>query len=101
MIIIKFIAFLFLAFIVAGLLFLVLVGFGIKNMLRRFRQGNISDGGNNGQSSWQRGQGSWNQGQNNQDYTDDEVIIDQRSPEQANRKIYSENDGEYVDFTEE
>lgn len=32
---------------------------------------------------------------------DDEVIIDRRSPDEAKRKIFSKNEGEYVDFEEE
>lgn len=31
---------------------------------------------------------------------DDEVIIDRRTPDEANRKIFSKNEGEYVDFEE-
>lgn len=31
----------------------------------------------------------------------DEVIIDRRSPDEANRKIFSKSEGEYVDFEEE
>lgn len=31
----------------------------------------------------------------------DVVIIDTRSPEKANRRIFSESEGEYVDYTEE
>ncbi len=33
--------------------------------------------------------------------SDNEEIIDRRTPNQANRKIFSENEGEYVDFEEE
>lgn len=29
-----------------------------------------------------------------------ETIIDERTPEQANRKIFSKDEGEYVDYTE-
>ena len=29
---------------------------------------------------------------------EDEVIVDQRSPEEANRKIIPDNEGEYVDY---
>lgn len=32
---------------------------------------------------------------------DDEVIIDSRTPDEANRKIFSKSEGEYVDFEEE
>lgn len=39
--------------------------------------------------------------QQNQKYSDcDEVIVDERSPEEANRKIFSKDEGEYVDFKE-
>lgn len=31
----------------------------------------------------------------------EEVIIDHRSPDEANRKIFSEGEGEYIDFEEE
>ena len=31
----------------------------------------------------------------------DEVIIDRRTPDEANRKIFQKNEGEYVDFVEE
>ncbi len=30
-----------------------------------------------------------------------EIITDERSPEEANRKIFSKDEGEYVDFKEE
>lgn len=33
--------------------------------------------------------------------TTDEVIIDRRTPDEAGRKIFSKNEGEYVDFEEE
>ncbi len=33
--------------------------------------------------------------------TDDEIIIDRRTPDEMNRKIFSKNEGEYVDFEEE
>ncbi len=33
--------------------------------------------------------------------SDREEIIDSRTPDQANRKIFSESEGEYVDFEEE
>jgi hypothetical protein len=30
-----------------------------------------------------------------------DIIIDRRSPEEVNQKIFDENEGEYVDFVEE
>lgn len=51
-----------------------------------------------------RGQGDGN-GQGRQQYGqtsgDDEIIIDRRSPDEMNRKIFSKNEGEYVDYEEE
>lgn len=35
------------------------------------------------------------------DSTNDDVIIDRRSPEEMKKKIFSKNEGEYVDFEEE
>jgi hypothetical protein len=29
------------------------------------------------------------------------MVIDQRDPDEANRKIFTEKDGEYVDYKEE
>lgn len=44
-------------------------------------------------NTWQNsGSSSWN---------NDETIIDRRSPDEANRKIFSKNEGEYIDFEEE
>jgi cell division protein FtsL len=33
-------------------------------------------------------------------YSGDDEIIDNRDPEKANQKIYSDNEGEYVDYEE-
>lgn len=51
-----------------------------------------------------RGQNNGN-GQGRQQYRqtsgDDEIIIDRRTPDEMNRKIFSKNEGEYVDYEEE
>lgn len=51
-----------------------------------------------------RGQDNGN-GQDRQQYRqtsgDDEIIIDRRTPDKMNRKIFSKNEGEYVDYEEE
>lgn len=51
-----------------------------------------------------RGQDNGN-GQGRQQYRqtsgDDEIIIDRRTPDEMNRKIFSKNEGEYVDYEEE
>lgn len=33
-------------------------------------------------------------------WSDDETIIDRRTPDEVNRKIFAKNEGEYVDFEE-
>lgn len=33
-------------------------------------------------------------------YNDQEGVIDRRSPEEANKKIFAQNEGEYVDYVE-
>lgn len=44
-------------------------------------------------------------GQGRQQYRqtsdDNEIIIDRRTPDEMNRKIFSKNEGEYVDYEEE
>lgn len=58
----------------------------------------ISDrlkGGNGRTNSGRQGNGTYRRA------SDDEVIIDRRTPGEANRKIFSEGEGEYVDFEEE
>lgn len=51
-----------------------------------------------------RGQDNGN-GQGRQQYGhtsgDDEIIIDRRTPDEMKRKIFSKNEGEYVDYEEE
>lgn len=51
-----------------------------------------------------RGQDNGN-GQDRQQYRqtsdDNEIIIDRRTPDEMNRKIFSKNEGEYVDYEEE
>ena len=51
-----------------------------------------------------RGQDNGN-GQDRQQYRqtsgEDEIIIDRRTPDEMNRKIFSKNEGEYVDYEEE
>lgn len=63
----------------------------IHNAARQFKQ---QMGGAQQQSDRQSQQGQAH-------YGDDEVVIDQRDPDEANRKIFSEKEGEYVDYKEE
>ena len=52
----------------------------------------------NGQDRQQYGQGRQ---QYRQTSGDDEIILDRRTPDEMNRKIFSKNEGEYVDYEEE
>ena len=62
------------------------------NIKRKFTSGFKSDKETTS-NAWHDGQGqAWDNG---------EVIIDRRSPDEAKRKIFSKNEGEYVDFEEE
>lgn len=62
------------------------------NIKKKFTSG-FKTNANQAGSSWHgTGSSSWN---------NDETIIDRRSPDEANRKIFSKNEGEYVDFEEE
>lgn len=84
---------LFLLFIV---FFLVAAIFTTARIFRSFR--NLSDrfkDAQNGMGGGARGQRRY--GNDSQD----EVIYDSRTPEEANKKIFSKNEGEYVDFEEE
>ncbi len=53
--------------------------------------------GNEQQSSSHGGYSSRNR---HETYGDEEKVIDKRTPQEANRKIYADNEGEYVDFEE-
>ena len=62
------------------------------NIKRKFTSG-FKSGGETAGGAWQNtSNNAWN---------GDEVIIDRRSPNEAKRKIFSKNEGEYVDFEEE
>ncbi|MCD8291751.1 MAG: DUF4834 family protein [Prevotella sp.] len=58
-----------------------------------------SNGSYGNSSSYGRGSGfgSYSKTSN----SDGQEIIDSRNPNEANRKIFSDNEGEYVDFEEE
>lgn len=73
----------------------------VKKQFKGFRG---QDNGN-GQDRQQYGQGRQQYRQGRQQYRqtsdDDEIIIDRRTPDEMNRKIFSKNEGEYVDYEEE
>ena len=86
--IIGFLIFLFFcAFIVVGIIaFNIYRSFrAVKQKFADFKNGTRRNGGYS----------------NTTQSADDEVIIDRRSPDEAKRKIFSNNEGEYVDFEEE
>lgn len=39
-------------------------------------------------------------GQDSRTYGDEEIIIDKRNPDKSSQKIFTEDDGEYVDYEE-
>ena len=86
MFIFKFILLLFIALF----LFILVFAFRILNFFRNgINQYNKQNGNNAGR-----------QGRNNS-YDDDEKVIDTRNPEDAKKKIFTKDEGEYVDYTEE
>ena len=96
-----FLQFLFLIFVFAFVLVLVigLVAYrklhGMAQHLRDQMGGFSSSQGSN-----QSRHASSHRQQNRECSADDEVIVDERSPEEANRKIFPKDEGEYVDFKE-
>lgn len=84
--------FLFLIFL-AGIFFVGMLVYriyrSIHEVRRQFR--NFGQGGGNGTDGRYSGHRQDN----------DEVIIDHRDEDKANRRIFSDNEGEYVDFEEE
>lgn len=79
MIILKFFLFVFLFGLVAIALFLLSIWQQIRNGFRRFR----------GQDEPQ------------QPHVNGNVVIDHRSPEEVAKKIIPQDEGEYVDYTEQ
>lgn len=87
----------FFQFILVALLFVFVIAFIVAvRLLRSFRS--FSDIF----KSFNGGMGNGNtRGRSYKDSTKDDVIIDRRSPEEMKKKIFSKNEGEYVDFEEE
>ncbi|WP_301412197.1 DUF4834 family protein [Prevotella sp.] len=86
MFIFKFILMLFIALF----LFILIFAFRILNLFRNGMNQFNKQNGNNGERH----------GKHNS-YGDDEKVIDTRNPEDANKKIFTKDEGEYVDYTEE
>lgn len=89
MFLLKFIFLAFIIFIIIGVVAALSLSHYIRNLIKTFRGGK---GGSNRYDSRSR-------------YYDkrrpDDTIIDHRSPNEINKKIFSKNEGEYVDFEEE
>ncbi len=97
-----FLHFIFMVFLFAVIMVLV-IAFTIyrrlHGMARKFQE-QMGGFGSEQQESRERRSAS---GQRRRDYSQscNETIIDERSPEEANRKIFPKDEGEYVDFKEE
>ncbi len=82
----------------------IFTAFGIFRSIYNFKKkfNDLTDGGKgNGKSSGNYGNSSSYGSYGRTSSSDGQVIIDSRNPNQANRKIFSDNEGEYVDFEEE
>lgn len=94
MFIIRFLLFAILFLFVAAIVGLVFFLSSIKNIKRQFdnMRGNMGGGQQQGRTSgWQNGSaGSGSQ----------QSVSDSRSNEERNKRIFAENEGEYVDFEE-
>lgn len=88
-----------LKFLFLFILFLVLVGvfLGAAFILRIYTSVKRAIHQTQGEGS----KNSGGRGQSSTTYGDEERVIDNRNPEQASRKIFTDEEGEYVDFVEE
>lgn len=81
-----------LKFILIFFLVALLLGFGVMYRIANFLFG-VSK--HMGDTTRKRSKSS------HVSYGDKETVVDHRTPENAGRKIIKEDDGEYIDFTEE
>lgn len=81
-------------FIIIAILVVILLGiifiFGVFRSLSNIRK-QFTNMGNNMNVHMHRRKGD----------TDEEIVIDNRPRNEANRKIFSDDEGEYVEFEEE
>lgn len=82
--------------LIAALVVFVMVCLTAFSIFRSFH--NISK---RYKDAWRGGNGASMNGGRRQNADEDEVIIDKRTPNEANRKIFAEGEGEYVDFEED
>lgn len=97
--ILHFILFVIIFVIVAILVIAFTIYRRLHGMARKFQE-QMGGFDTRQQSSGARKTASGQQ-QSRQSQDCDEIIIDERSPEEAERKIFSKDEGEYVDFKEE
>ena len=91
MILLKFFLIVFIVVLFMGVVFFWNI---IKTFFRIFRQVKRGLGGDaNMQDAYRRQSGSHS--------SDRESVVDRRSSKEANQKIFSKDEGEYVDYTEE
>lgn len=97
-----FLHFIFMVFLFA-VIFVLVIAFAfyrrLHSMARRFQE-QMGNFGGDAQTSARRRSAS-GQRRRSEDKNCDETIIDERSPEEVNRKIFPKDEGEYVDFKEE
>ena len=68
----------------------------VKRMTKQFRNGTNANANRNNSRRQQRRSAEYDDG-----VVVEEELYDERSPRQANRKIFAKNEGEYVEFEEE
>ena len=78
----------------------------VKRMTKQFRNGTNHTNRTNGTSRRQQQSSAAGSTKRRSTQYDDGVVVeeelyDERSPRQANRKIFAKDEGEYVDFEEE
>lgn len=72
----------------------------IKRMTKQFRNGNANGTNRRQQQSSAAGSTKRRSAEYDDGVVVEEELYDERSPRQANRKIFAKDEGEYVDFEE-
>lgn len=77
----------------------------VKRMTKQFRNGTNANANRNNTRRQQQNATSGSTKRRSAEYDDgvvvEEELYDERSPHQANRKIFAKDEGEYVEFEEE
>ena len=73
----------------------------VKRMTKQFRNGNANGTNRRQQQSSAAGSTKRRSAEYDDGVVVEEELYDERSPRQANRKIFAKDEGEYVDFEEE